>query len=57
MKQKFNKDGNTTEIEKTEKEMDIKTRADVKHSLIWGFVVIFIVFLVYMMIRYGKCAC
>lgn len=54
-----NKDGTTASItiDKTPEDIDAENKANKFHSAIWAFVVIIIGVVVFLCIRYGKCAC
>jgi hypothetical protein len=57
MKEKYNKEGIIIETIKSEKEIELEKTTEVKHSLIWGVVILGVALLIYVMITYGKCAC
>ena len=56
---KYNDVGATKEEsdEVSTEELRIQSQTGITHSIIWGIVVLFIAILIYVTIRYGKCAC
>ena len=54
-----NKDGTTASIttDKDPSDIEAENKSNRFHSAIWAFVVIVIGVIVFLCIRYGKCAC